>query len=84
GTAVPINAGGAPLGPKAAKLKDIPATVNAKIIEGKQALSNIDSAIKAIEEYPDALGWSNAIPGAQSVRQMTDPKGIAARAQVAN
>lgn len=84
GTAVPITAGGTALGPKAAKLKDIPATVNAKIIEGKGAISNIESAIKAIEAYPDALGWSNMVPGAQAVRQMTDPKGIEARAQVAN
>ena len=71
-------------GPKAVKQKDIPATANSKIIEGKQSISNIDSTIQAIKDYPDALGFTNAIPGSQSIRQVTDPKGVAARAQVAN
>lgn len=78
---VPIPGGPAD---KSGKQKDIPATVNAKIIQGKQGISNIDSAIKAIEDYPDALGFTNALTGMQSIRQVTDPKGVAARAQVAN
>jgi len=71
-------------GPKPGKQKDIPAAVNKTIIDQKQAVSNIDSAIAAIKAYPDALGFTNSIPGAQSIRQVTDPKGVAVRGQVAN
>jgi len=70
--------------PKTGKQKDIPASVNTKIIEGAQGISNIDSAIQAIRDYPDALGFTNAVPGMQNIRQVTDPKGVAVRAQVAN
>jgi len=80
GSIVPVEG----YAPKAAKQKEIPASVNAKIIEGKQSINNIDSAIKAIESNPGALGVSNAIPGMQTVRQFSDPSGIAVRAQVAN
>lgn len=65
-------------------LKDIPATANAKIVEGSQAISNIDDAIKTIEAYPGALGLSNMFPGSQTVRQYSDPQGVEARAKVAN
>lgn len=67
------------------KLKDIPPTANAKIIEGSQGLTNIDQALAALEANPGAVGWSNMIPGAQTVKQLwSKPEDIATRAQVAN
>lgn len=67
------------------KLKDIPATANAKIIEGAQGLTNIDQALAALEQNPGAVGWSNMIPGAQTVKQLwSSPQDIATRAQVSN
>jgi len=69
--------------PKKAALKDIPATVNAKIIEGQQSLTNIDKAIEAVQANPGAFGLVNAIPGVERMRQGDTP-GVDARAQVAN
>lgn len=70
---------------KGPKLKDIPATANGKIIEGQQGVTNVTQAIKAIKENPGAFGFSNAIPGAQLVKQLwASPGDIGARAQVAN
>jgi len=79
-TLVPIAGG--PRDP-AMKLKDIPATVNAKIIEGAQGLDNIDKAIAAVEANPGAFGMVNAIPFVERARQ-GDTSGVDARAQVAN
>jgi hypothetical protein len=65
--------------------KDIPPTVNAKIIEGKQGLRNIDEAIAALEKNPGAVGITNAIPGAQTLRgQIDSAENIATRAKIAN
>jgi hypothetical protein len=79
-TLLPIAGG--PRDP-ALKLKDIPPTVNAKIIEGAQGLSNIDQAIAAVEANPSAFGMVNAIPFVERARQ-GDAGGVDARAQVAN
>jgi hypothetical protein len=79
-TLLPIAGG--PRDP-ANKLKDIPATVNAKIIEGSQGLDNIDKAIAAVEANPGAFGMVNAIPFVERARQ-GDSGGVDARAQVAN
>jgi hypothetical protein len=70
---------------KGAAGKDIPATASGKIIEGRQALNNIDSAIAALKKNPGAVGISNAVPGAQTVKQLwASPDDIGTRAQVAN
>jgi hypothetical protein len=59
--------------------------VNAKIIEGKQGLRNIDEAIAALEKNPGAVGITNAIPGAQTLRgQIDSAENIATRAKIAN
>ena len=68
---------------KGAALKDIPAAVNAKIMEGKQSLSNIDAAIAAVKANPGAFGIVNAVPFVERARQ-GDAGGVDARAQVAN
>lgn len=79
------SADGVPLIGKsmASKLKDVPPTVNAKIIEGQQGLTNIDSAIKAVQANKGAFGLTNAIPFVERMRQ-GDAQGVDARAQVAN
>lgn len=86
GQARPVmGTNGQPVAGKSKPLKDIPPQVNAKIIEGKQGLSNIDAAIAALEKDPGAVGFTNAIPGAQMVKQMwATPDDIGTRAQVAN
>jgi hypothetical protein len=74
-----------PIAGKSSQLKPIPPQVNAKIIEGKQGLSNIDEAIAALEADPGAVGFTNGIPGAQTVKQLwATPQDIATRAKVAN
>jgi hypothetical protein len=86
GTARPIlGPDGQQIAGKSGNLKPIPPQVNAKIIEGKQGLSNIDDAIAALESDPGAVGFTNAIPGAQTVKQLwATPQDISTRAQVAN
>ena len=69
--------------PRTPPAKDIPASVTQKIIENKQSMSNIDSAIAAVQANPGAFGVMNAIPGVERIRQ-GDQKGVDARAQVAN
>ena len=88
GTATPVmGPNGQPL-TKPVNLKEIPATVNTKMIEARQGLSNLDAAIKAVEANPGAFGLENAIPGMQSLKgaspRWADQNAIDARAQVAN
>lgn len=64
--------------------KEIPANVNKSIIENRQNISKIDKAISEIDAKPGALGLVNMIPGAETVRQFTDPEGVVARAGVAD
>lgn len=84
GSAIPITADGAPVGAKQPNLREIPVSVNKAILENQQGLANIDRAIAAIDATPRALGPVNMIPGAQTVRQYTNPEGVAARANVAD
>lgn len=86
GQGVPVTGpDGAQLAGKSKPLKDIPPPVNAKIIEGQQGLTNLDQAIAALHKNPGAVGWTNAIPGAQTVKQLwASPEDIGTRAQVAN
>ncbi len=78
-TAQPVTANGQPLQPK---LKDLPATMSKSLMENNAALLKIDSALAAIEAYPDALGVKNYL--GDTVRQRSDPNGIKARALVAD
>lgn len=79
GTSQPVTANGQPLQPK---LKDLPATMSKSLMENNAALLKIDSALAAIEAYPDALGVKNYL--GDTVRQRSDPNGIKARALVAD
>lgn len=56
------------------------------IHEGNIGIANIDAAIGLLQtpEGQNALGLKNVLPGAETVRQYTDPAGIAARAAVSN
>lgn len=79
-----VGNAGAPV-TRGAALKDIPPAVQTKIIEGKQGLRNLDAAIAAVEATPDALGISNAIPGAQAIKQLwASDDEIGTRGKVAN
>ena len=52
--------------------------------EANVGMAGIDDAIASIEANPQALGLVNALPGSETVRQYTDPKGVTTRAKVAN
>lgn len=58
------------------------AVKNAK--EANAGIAGIDDALKSIKDNPQALGLINALPFSETVRQYTDPEGIATRAKVAN
>lgn len=79
GEAKPVTSGGVPVQKPG---KEIPANVNKSIIENQQNLSKIDRAMAAIKANPGAVGPLNMIPGAEAVRQYTNPEGIEARAGV--
>lgn len=72
------NQGGA----ENAKLRPIPAIIGRGLVANSQSLSNIDRALKMVEEYPQAFGLANVM--GDTVRQRTDPKGVSARAAVAD
>lgn len=74
-----IGPDGQPVG---AKLKDVPAAVHKTMVENDAALRKVDDALAAITAYPDALGVKNYL--GDTVRQRTDPKGVEARALVAD
>lgn len=52
--------------------------------EANIGVASIDDAINEIAKHPKALGIKNLLPGAERIRQETDPGGVAARAAVAN
>lgn len=74
-----IGPDGQPVGPK---LKDIPAPIRKTMMENDASLRKVNDALAAIKEYPDALGVKNYL--GDTVRQRSDPKGIKARALVAD
>jgi len=79
GTAAPVTINGQPV---QAKAKSIPASVQKAMTENDAALRKIDDALAAVDEYPQALGSINML--GDSIRQRTDPKGVKARALVAD
>jgi hypothetical protein len=58
----------------------IPASVNKSYIENRQSAKDLDRAINLVANNPKALGPANYIPGSSYF----DPKGVEARAAVAN
>lgn len=79
GTAKPVTADGKPLAPK---LKSLPAPIQKALLENDASLRKVDKALAAIDAYPASLGASNYL--GDTIRQRTDPKGIEARALVAD
>lgn len=87
GTGKQITVGGQPVGPK---LKDIPASVNTAMIANSQSLATLDRTIALLEgkdrdgQLGDsaATGLKGYLP--QQVLNKVDPKGIDARAGVAD
>jgi hypothetical protein len=79
GTATQVTMDGQPV---QAKAKSIPASVQKAMTENDSALRKIEDALAAVNEYPDALGGMNML--GDTVRQRTDPKGVKARALVAD
>lgn len=80
GTSKPVLDGlGAPV---EAKLKPLPAQVQKGLMENSSALRKVEAALAAVADYPDALGTKNYL--GDSIRQRSDPKGINARALVAD
>lgn len=70
---------GQPLTPK---MKPLPAPIQKALLENDAALRKVDDAMREVEAYPDALGLVNVL--GDTVRQRTDPKGVKARALVAD
>lgn len=79
GTATQVTMDGQPV---QAKAKSIPASVQKAMTENDSALRKIEDALAAVDEYPEALGGMNML--GDTVRQRTDPKGVKARALVAD
>jgi hypothetical protein len=52
--------------------------------ENQQNISKIRRAVAEIDKSPDSLGPINMLPGADAIRQYTDPEGVEARAGVAD
>jgi hypothetical protein len=61
--------------------KDVPANQLSSQAENFNAINQIDKAIQAVDNNPNAFGTKNYLPGA--VTQRLDPKGVDARARVA-
>ena len=74
-----IGPNGQPVGPK---LRDVPGTMRKTLFENDAALRKVEDALKAVGDYPEALGVSNY--WGDTIRQRTDPKGVPARALVAD
>lgn len=65
-----------------ANLKPIPSTAARAMADTTTAMNKIDSALKAVDAYPQGLGLLNHVGDA--VRQRTDPNGVDVRAAVAD
>ncbi len=61
------------------------AAITKALANNQQQLSIIDDAIKELDAYPDAVGLQRGLPFiGDKLDQRRDPKGIAARASIAN
>lgn len=65
-----------------ARNKQVPAKIQEGYIQNNAGIKQIDSAIAALKQNPNAMGAMNLFGDA--VRQRTDPGGIKVRAAVAN
>lgn len=63
-------------------LRPIPASAATGIIANRTSLSQLDRAIKAVQDNPGAFGLSNYMGDA--IKQRTDPGGVDPRAKVAD
>jgi len=63
-------------------LKPLPAAQSKGWVENAAAIKDVDAAIQAVEENPRAFGAKNYLPNA--IISRTDPKGVTARARLAN
>lgn len=79
GAAQPVTLGGQAVQARAIKA---PATVQKALFENDAALRKIEDALAAIDAYPEALGAVNYL--GDTIRQRSDPKGVEARALVAD
>lgn len=79
GAAQPVTLGGQAVQARAIKA---PATVQKALFENDAALRKIEDAFAAIDAYPGALGAVNYL--GDTIRQRSDPKGVEARALVAD
>lgn len=69
-------------------VRPIPSSALQGIQSNRRTLDKIDKAIAAIEKNPEALSWSNAIPGMDAINQRIPTKGgaggVTTRALVAD
>jgi len=83
---IPFNtktgAPGSPFAQPPEKLKPIPTNINTAITENANAVRKVDEAIKLVDAHPDAFGVKNYL--GENVNQRLDPKGVEARAAVAD
>ncbi len=80
--ALPVGTPGTPVMGRQAELKPIPANINLAILKNNQAIQQIDSTIKLLQQNPDATGAKGYLPGFALNRM--DPEGVDARAGVAD
>ena len=62
--------------------KRMPAHILETVAKNNAAVANIDNSIKQVQANPSSFGVQNYLPDA--ITQRTDPKGVTARATVAN
>lgn len=81
-----VMVNGAPVKPIRDGDKPIPESAIRSISENRNSLSKIDAAIAAAEDPTNsaALGLRNALPGAETIRQYTNPEGVPVRSLVAD
>ena len=60
----------------------MPATIKEKVALNNVTLGKIDAGLNALDAYPGAFGLANL--AGDTVRQRTDPKGVMARAAIAD
>lgn len=68
--------------PVGERLKAVPIPVVQALTGNNAGLATIDRALRAIEAYPGAVGAANYLP--DPIRQRQDPRGIDARATIAD
>jgi hypothetical protein len=62
--------------------KPIPANIQTGMISNMNAVRQIDKALAALDEHPDAVGAKGYVP--DMILQRTDPQGVATRALISD